>query len=662
MSASPPFPDETKLAFDRQILAALESINDGFIVLDTCWCYTYLNRAAETILQKKREDLLGKNIWEINPEAVGTTFWEKYHEAADAQTMVEFEDFYPPFGKWFHVRVYPSEAGLAVYFQIITEHKQLQQHLHFLFHASKALSSSLDYKMTLQTIANLAVPHIADWCTIDMLAEDGSIEQLVIAHADPQRVAWAREVRKKYPLDRNANHGIPHVLRTGTSEIAPVISDDMLVATAVDSEQLRLLRNIGFTSGMTIPFVIEGKAIGTVTFALAGSGRHYTQADLAMAEELASRASLAIHNARLYRAVQQSRDQLDIILQGVADGIIVYDKDSHIIYANEAAARMTGSASVQAMLETPPTGIVGRYELIDEQRQPFSHSRLTHARVLAGERDAQTIIGYKNTATGQPERWSLVKSSPVFGERGEVTMVVTIVHDITERILAEQRKDEFISMTSHELKTPVTSLKGFTNVLQRRLAKQGDEQGLHYLNRIDAQLNKLTKLISDLLDISRMQTGKLALQIEAFDLDTLIHETVENVQAATMTHHLLIEGRTSAQVLGDKDRLGQVFINLLTNAVKYSPQANKVLVRLSRDQGQAIVSVQDFGVGIDQAHHQKIFERFYQVTDPKETTYPGLGIGLYISREIVERHHGSLEVESRKGEGATFSVALPLLQ
>ena len=241
-------------------------------------------------------------------------------------------------------------------------------------------------------------------------------------------------------------------------------------------------------------------------------------------------------------------------------------------------------------------------------------------------------------------------------------MVVTIVHDITERILAEQRKDEFISMTSHELKTPVTSLKGFTNVLQRRLAKQGDEQGLHYLNRIDAQLNKLTKLISDLLDIFRIQTGKLAFQIEAFDLDTLIHETVENVQAATTTHQLLIEGRTGAQVLGDKDRLGQAFINLLTNAVKYSPQANKVLVRLSRDQGQAIVSVQDFGAGIDQAHHQKIFERFYQVTDPNEATYPGLGIGLYISREIVERHHGSLEVESRKGEGATFSVTLPLLQ
>src|SRR5437588_841158 len=645
MSASPPFPDETKLAFDRQILAALESINDGFIVLDTCWCYTYLNRAAETMLQKKREDLLGKNIWEINLEAVGTTFWEKYHEAAETQTIVEFEDFYPPFGKWFHVRVYPSEAGLAVYFQIITEHKQLQQHLHFLFHASKALSSSLDYKMTLQTIANLAVPHIADWSTIDMLAEDGSIEQLVVAHADPQRVAWAREVRKKYPLDKNANHGIAHVLRTGTSEIAPVISDDMLVATAVDSEQLRLLRNIGFTSGMTIPFVFEGKATGTVTFALAGGGRHYTQADLAMAEELAARASLAIHNARLYRAVQQSRDQLDIILQGVANGIIVYDKDSHIIYANEAAARMTGSPSVQAMLETPPIDIAERYELIDEQRQPFSHSRLTHTRVLAGEQDAQAIIGYKNTATGQPERWSLVKSSPVFDERREVTMVVTIVNDITERILAEQRKDEFISMTSHELKTPVTSLKGFTNVLQRRLLKQGDAQTLHYLSRMDVQLNKLTKLISDLLDMSRMQSGKLDLQIEPFDLDTFIHETVENLQAATLTHQILVEGRADAQIEGDKDRLGQVLINLLTNAVKYSPQADKVIVRVRRDAEQVIISVQDFGIGIAGVHHQKIFERFYQVTDSEEKTYPGLGIGLHISHVIVERHSGRIWVE-----------------
>jgi signal transduction histidine kinase len=217
-------------------------------------------------------------------------------------------------------------------------------------------------------------------------------------------------------------------------------------------------------------------------------------------------------------------------------------------------------------------------------------------------------------------------------------------------------------MASHELKTPVTSLKGFTNVLQRRLAKQGDTQGLHYLTRMDAQLNKLTALISDLLDISRMQSGKLALRTEPLDLDALINETVETMQATTVTHRLLIEGRTGARVLGDPDRLAQVFINLLTNAIKYSPGADKVIVRLLRENEleQAIVSVQDFGLGIDESHHEKIFERFYQVNDPEGKTYPGLGIGLYISHEIILRHQGRMWVQSHKGEGATFFVALPL--
>ncbi len=134
------------------------------------------------------------------------------------------------------------------------------------------------------------------------------------------------------------------------------------------------------------------------------------------------------------------------------------------------------------------------------------------------------------------------------------------------------------------------------------------------------------------------------------------------MQASTTTHEIVVEGRTDADILGDKDRLGQVLVNLLTNAVKYSPQADKVVVRLFREHNQAVVSVQDFGIGIDEAHHQQIFERFYQVNDLEERTYSGLGIGLYISKEIIDRHGGSIIIKSRKGEGATFVVALPLLK
>ena len=357
---------------------------------------------------------------------------------------------------------------------------------------------------------------------------------------------------------------------------------------------------------------------------------------------------------------RHARDQLGIILQGVTDGIIVYDKDNHIIYANEAAAQITGYASIQDLQqERPPEDII-RHTLTDEQGQPFPIAHLPHRQVLAGEREAQATIGYSQKADGPPQHWSLVKASPIYDEKGDVLFVITIIHDITERVLAEQRKDMFISMASHELKTPVTSLKGFVYVLRRRLSQQKDEQSLYYLSRMDTQLDKLTKLVSDLLDISRIQMGKLEFRRATFDLDTLISETVEDVQAAISTHQIQIVGKTEAHISGDKDRLEQVLINLLTNAIKYSSKANQVIVHLSRDQTHAIVRVQDFGIGIDEVHQQKIFERFYQITGVDGLTYPGLGIGLHISKEIVEQHQGRIEVRSRHNEGATFSVFLPV--
>lgn len=239
---------------------------------------------------------------------------------------------------------------------------------------------------------------------------------------------------------------------------------------------------------------------------------------------------------------------------------------------------------------------------------------------------------------------------------------IGFVLDISERKELEQRKDEFISMASHELNTPVTSLKGFLSLLQRRLAAHGDEKELHYLARMDTQVNKLTKLISDLLDISKMQTGHLVYREECFDMDALVKEIVENVQGVAPKHHLLLEGQSHARVFGDRDRIGQVLINLLNNAVKYSPRSDRVLVRVRKDQNMVYVSVQDFGIGISEEHQHKIFDRFYQVTDPQEKTYPGLGIGLYISYEIVKRHAGHLWVESQKGQGTTFHLSLPLFQ
>lgn len=815
----------------------------------------------------------------------------------------------------------------------LDERKQIEDALraseeqeHLLSEVSKLLTSTLDYQETLANIARLIVPQLADWFAVDLVNAEGQFELIEIDHKDPEQAQWARALREKYPVDPNTPTGLPNVVRTGHAELYPEITDEMLVAGARSEEELTIARQIGYTSLMLVPLVARGKTTGVVTFVSAESGRKYNKRDLTLAEEIGRRAGVALDNARLYQEVKQARDQLNIILQGVADGIVVWDKEDRIIYANEATAKLTGDTSTPITTETPRPATYKKFEFFDEQRRPFPHSLLPHRQVFGGKQEAQATIGYRDPLSNHSERWAILQARPVFDERGEVVNAIAILHDITERkavdearqllaaivvssddaiitktmdgivtswnaaaekiygysfeemigrsivtlfppgsldeftaimetikkgesfgpydtrrlkkdgtifmvsvtvspvkeasgeiagaseiarditekkrlenelwrsrqqlevifaniadgisvqdgngklifineagarrsgylsardaleaadgrtlrthteqrfeILDEhgnlipydelpgkralrgekapqaivqyydritqtrqwslvkaqplindttgqvelaitifsditetyeekQRKDEFISMASHELKTPVTSLKGFTQVLQRRLLKQGDEQALHYLNRMDAQLSRLTKLVGDLLDVSRMQAGKLTFDIEQFELDALVQETVENVQATTSTHEIVVEGRTGGCILGDQDRLGQVFINLLTNAVKYSPQANKVTVHLSRMEHQAIMNVQDFGIGIDASHHQKIFERFYQVTDPEERTYPGLGMGLYISNEIVERHHGRMWVESRKGQGSTFSVALPLVE
>ncbi len=281
----------------------------------------------------------------------------------------------------------------------------------------------------------------------------------------------------------------------------------------------------------------------------------------------------------------------------------------------------------------------------------------------------EAVIAMQETGASRTyEKEYLHKSGKLVAVLVAVTRIeqtetcIGFVLDISESKELEKRKDEFISMASHELKTPVTSLKGFLGLLQRRLSIQGDEKALHYLARMDAQVNKLTKLINDLLDLSKIQTGQFDYREERFDLDELVQEIMETVQETTQTHHLLFERQTPAEMFGDRDHIGQVLINLLNNAIKYSPQADKVLVRVAISQNNALVSVQDFGIGIAKEHQDKIFERFYHVTDHEEKTYPGLGIGLYISCEIIKRHGGQIWVESKKGEGASFYFTLPLFQ
>ncbi len=222
------------------------------------------------------------------------------------------------------------------------------------------------------------------------------------------------------------------------------------------------------------------------------------------------------------------------------------------------------------------------------------------------------------------------------------------------------RKDDFLSIASHELKTPVTSLKAYTQLLQMDAIENADKRRESMLAKMDSQIDKLTSLITDLLDTSKMQNGKLIYNKTFFQLNELIKETVGEIQVTNASHKIIIEKNIPLQLHADRERISQVLSNLLSNAIKYCPDCKDIIVKLERKGEIAVCSVQDFGNGIFKAQQDKIFERFYRVTGNNLHTYPGLGLGLFIAKEIIERHSGKIWFESEEGTGSTFYFSLPI--
>lgn len=231
--------------------------------------------------------------------------------------------------------------------------------------------------------------------------------------------------------------------------------------------------------------------------------------------------------------------------------------------------------------------------------------------------------------------------------------------DITERKELEQKRDEFVSIASHELKTPLTTVKAFAQILEKRFRKSKDTRDLYLVKNINTNIDKLTSLVNDLLDVSKIQAGKLQLHKKEFNIDHLIQKIVLDFQYITASHSISVERKAHKKVYGDEERIGQVLINLLTNAVKYSPKADKVIIKSRSNKDFVIVSVQDFGIGIPLDKQNRVFERFFRASDTNQGP-SGFGLGLYISWDIIRRHSGKIWVESTVGNGSTFYFSMPL--
>lgn len=438
-------------------------------------------------------------------------------------------------------------------FADVTDAKRTERWLRLLADAGSLLSASLDYEETLQAVAALAVPLLADWCAVDILAESGGLQRVALHHSDPQKVAIARDLMVRRGSASEESPGPQRVVRTGEPLLMSHLTSEEVDRVAEiegwDADYRAVVNRLGLQSVIVAPLTGRERTLGVLTLVSAESGRRYGEQDLSIAELLARRAALAVENSLLYAEAQQ----------------------------------------------------------------------------------------------------------------------------------AIKARDRFLALAAHELLTPVTIVRGYTEAVDRSMRRALEEDPdaatvsmdgprvRRALTNLSQAATRLTLLVNDLLDVSRLQQGSLALSFEPLDLAALVASVLENVQvqrsegryadAISLYADLPAEGH----VVGSWDRLRieQVLFNVLDNAMKYSPVGGDVRVRLSVDGGEARLEVSDQGIGVSPEQLPTIFEPFHRSPQAGEHA-AGFGMGLALCREIITGHGGTISAESSgEGKGTTIRITLP---
>jgi len=525
--------------------------------------------------------------------------------------------------------------------RILEAEQALRKRMTFLAEASELLASSLDYSRTLRQLAQLCVPGLADWCAIDMLGPNGEIERLAVAHEDPEKVRWAYELQERYPPDPDAPRGVAQVLRSGEPEFLPEIPEEVLDEVIGDDHELRrIVDELGLRSSISVPLRTRGRTLGALSLIAAETHPRFTQADLELAVELARRAAVAVDNARLFLEAERGANAAQALAY-VADGVVLLDHDDRVRHWNAAAAAIAGVSEDDA-LGRPVREVVPGWEMLATLVQL----------VPPGSAPRPVTLPLAN-ADG--ERWVAVTG--VAFEQG----TVYALQDVTEEYALEKTRSDFVATASHELRTPLAAVYGAVRTLRRGDVELSEEDRRQFLEMIESEATRLARIVDQILLTGQLDAG--AVEIDATECNPA--EVAASVIDSAATHlpeeiSLGLDPDGSPRIVCDENKLRQVLVNLVDNAVKYSPDGGRIEIRLRSDTGHCLIEVADDGLGIPPDERERIFEKFYRL-DPQQTHgVGGSGLGLYICRELVERMNGRLTVESEPGRGSTFRVELPL--
>lgn len=632
----------------------------------------------------------------------------------------------------------------------ITERKRNEVRTRFLAEASQLLSSSLDYRTTLENLARLAVPRLADWCAIDVVEPEGvygsppSLKRIAVAHVDRDKASLVWELQQYLNQEQSQYYGSPAVLRSHTSEACFNVDAAKNQAMAVDHKHLQLLQSLDCRSYICVPLAMGEEIFGTILFATSESGRRYTQADLTLAEDLAQRAALAIENARLYKEAQEATNHLRStfrILQEQEQQLRTLQQLTNLLNQRLSSLPELLKVMAQATYKTMDTEVCfialynSRQEIMlkvvaGEQTnhidltQVFSlNSGVLRSVFRTGEpqiyKNRQGLANLPNVIYGvaiesaksgrlgilavgkwgdtsesefKPQDQTLLKA---VGEQAAIAIdnarLIKSLEEGEERLeqqnkmLARQNqelerqqrhiklqniklletarlKSQFIATMSHELRTPMNAIIGFSQLLLRQGKDNLKSQQVQMVDRILSNGKTLLNLINDILDLSKMEAGRLELRLERCNLKTVVSNTVEELRSLAEEKTITLTFTSELNnpfITNDSNRLRQVIVNLLSNAIKFTDEGSVNVTISELEEDWVKIIVKDTGIGMSQEQQAEIFEAFRQVDQTLTRKYAGTGLGLAITDSLVTLMGGKILVSSQLEKGSRFEIQIP---
>jgi PAS domain S-box-containing protein len=491
----------------------------------------------------------------------------------------------------------------------------------------RLLTTELDPAAVLDEVVQQAPELVnADACAIRVLEDDELVVHAAVGRGAEAAVG-TRSAASAWLSGDVVQSGAPVALENAAADARLLTLDPMLEG--------------GNAAYLGVPLAgPEGTPLGVLAV-YCEDARPWREEEIEAMLALAASTSAALSNAELYQRVALEKERSFAILANIADGIVAVDREGKVVLWNRAAEQVTGVSADDALGRAPAEVLQRTLEL-----------------------GSDTPMGDRlvSISRGREEVWLSLTEAVMLDPAGAVSGRIFAFRDISSDRLVEQMKSDFVSTVSHELRTPLTSIYGFAETLLRQDVLFGEDERRVFLGYIASESQRLTGIVDALLNVARLDTGDLQVNLMATDVRDVVGEVVETAQGGVDgAHRFVVElPEEPLAATADRDKLRQVFSILLDNALKYSPEGGTVTVGVERKHDTVEVSVADEGIGIPQADQEQIFRKFYRGTDADTRAgQGGTGLGLFIARGLVTAMGGRIWVESREGEGSTFAFELP---